>query len=319
MLDAAPPARKRGLQAEAALVVVTFLWGMSFPWMRKWQDAAAGCPGGPLLAGLTLIALRMALACGFVLVLSPRLLFRATRREHAAGAAVGLAFGAGFALQTWGIASTTPSRSAFFTSLCSAWTPLFGWVFFRLPVGLLQLAGLALGLAGAAWFVEDGWHLGFGETLTLAASLFFAAQMLLLDRLGRGIDSGRATPAFFATTGALAGAAGLAAATTDCGVAAWGRWLAEMLSGGETARDLFLMALLPTFVAFWLMNRYQPRIPANRAALIYLLEPVFTAIISVSLGFESLTLPLLVGGLLILAGNVVVEVANWLGPRGDGA
>jgi drug/metabolite transporter (DMT)-like permease len=116
----------------------------------------------------------------------------------------------------------------------------------------------------------------------------------------------------------LAGAAGLAAAAADCGVAAWGQWLAGMLSSDETALDAFLMALLPTFVAFWLMNRYRPRIPANRAALIYLLEPVFTAIISVSLGFESLTVPLLVGDLLILAGNVV-EVAGWLRPRGDGA
>jgi drug/metabolite transporter (DMT)-like permease len=319
MLDAAPGVRNDRLRAEAALVVVTFLWGMSFPWMRRWQDAAAGCPGGPLLSGLTLIALRMALASALVLLLQPRLLTRATRREHAAGAAIGLAFGVGFALQVWGIASTMPSRSAFFTSLCCAWTPLFGWVFFRLPVGLLQLVGLALGLAGAACFVEEDWRLGFGDTLTLAASLFFAAQLLLLDRLGRGVDSARATPAFFAMTGALAGAGGLAAAAAGDGVAAWGRWLAGMLADRAIARDVFLMALLPTFAAFWLMNRYQPRIAANRAALIYLLEPVFTAIISVSLGFEGLTGPLLVGGLLILTGNVVVEVAGWLRPQGDGA
>ena len=318
MLDVAPPARKRGLQAEAALVLVTFLWGLSFPLVSLWQGAKKECPGGPFLAGVTLIALRMALATAFVLLLAPRQLTRATQREHAVGAAVGLVFGAGFALQTWALAFTTPARSAFFTSLCCAWTPLLGLLLFRLPVGLFQLVGLALGLAGTAWFVDEDWGLGFGETLTLAASPFFAVQMLLLDRLGRGIDSGRTTPAFFATTGALA--VGLAlAAGARCGFAAWWRWLAGALADRATALEVVLIALLPTFAAFWLMNRYQPRVPANRAALIYLLEPVFAAIISIPLGFERLTGPLLLGGLLILTGNVVVEVAGWLRPRDGGA
>jgi drug/metabolite transporter (DMT)-like permease len=314
MLDAAPPARKRVLHAEAALVLVTLLWGLSFPLVSLWQGAAKGCPGGPFLAGVTLIALRMALATAFVLLLAPRQLTRATRREHAVGVAVGLVFGAGFALQTWALAFTTPARSAFFTSLCCAWTPLLGLLLFRLPVGLLQLAGLALGLAGTAWFVDKDWRLGFGDALTLAASPFFALQMLFLDRLGRGIDSGRTTPAFFATTGALALAAG-----ARYGFTAWWRWLAAALADRATALEVVLVALLPTFAAFWLMNRFQPRVSANRAALIYLLEPVFAAIISVPLGFERLTGPLLLGGLLILTGNVVVEVAGWLRPRDGGA
>jgi drug/metabolite transporter (DMT)-like permease len=317
MLDAVPPARKVRLQAEAALVLVTLLWGMSFPLVSLWQAAAAECPGGPLLAGLTLIALRMALASAFVLLLSPRLLTRATRREHAVGVAVGLVFGAGFTLQTWGLAFTTPARSAFFTSLCCAWTPPLGWLLFRLRVGVWQLAGLALGLAGTAWFVEDGWLLGRGDALTLAASPFFTLQMLLLDRLGRGIDSGRTTPAFFVTTGALA--CGLAlAAGAHYGFGSWWEWLTGMLANRATALEVLLIALLPTFLAFWLMNGFQPRVAANRAALIYLLEPVFAAIISVPLGFERLTAPLLLGGLLILTGNVVVEVAGWLRPRNGG-
>src|ERR1700678_2604915 len=97
--DAAPPAlRKTGLHAEAVLVLVTFLWGLSFPWMKFWQDASSACPGGQLLSGLTLITLRMALACVLVALFRPRLLMVASGREHAVGAVVGLAFGAGFVL-----------------------------------------------------------------------------------------------------------------------------------------------------------------------------------------------------------------------------
>jgi drug/metabolite transporter (DMT)-like permease len=312
MTNAVPLVRKSGLQAEAALVLVTFLWGLSFPWMSKWQDASAGCPGGMFLSGLTLIALRMAIACVFVLLFKPRLLTRASWHEHAVGAVVGLAFGTGFALQIWGIAYTTPSLSAFFTSLCSAWAPLLGWLFLRMRVGLVPLIGLGIGLAGTVFFVHEDWRLGDGEKLTLLASLFFAAQVLLLDRLGRRIEPAHMTPAFFATTGLLAGSGALVAAANSGGVEAWLNWLGNMLADRGLALDVFLMALLPTFLAFHLMNQYQPRLPASRAAVIYLLEPVFTAIISVSLGFEMLTKALLCGGGLILLGNLVIEMAGWL-------
>src|SRR5262249_56507680 len=102
MLDAVPPARRTGLQAEAALVLVTLLWGMSFPLVRLWQAAAAECPGGPLPAGLTLLALRMALGPAFVLLFSPPLLPRAARREPAGPGAAGLVFGARFTPSEWG-------------------------------------------------------------------------------------------------------------------------------------------------------------------------------------------------------------------------
>jgi drug/metabolite transporter (DMT)-like permease len=279
--------------------------------MKDWQEASAACPGGKLLSGLTLIALRMAIACVLVGVASPRILTYVSRREHAVGVAVGLAFGAGFILQVWGLATTTPARSAFFTSLCSAWAPLFGWLFLRMRVSLWTFVGLAFGVAGTVFFAGDDWLLGPGETLTLAASLFFAAQMLLLDRLGRRIESAHLTPAFFLTTGLLAAGGAIAAAASGCGFGPWLAWLGDMLRQDRVVVEVLLMALLPTFVAFHFMNKFQPRIPASRAALIYLLEPVFSSVISVSLGRESVTAALLLGGGFILAGNLLVEVAGW--------
>lgn len=316
MTDAVTPSlRKSGVQAEAALVLVTFLWGLSFAWMKTWQEASAACPGGQLLSGVTLIALRMGIACLLVGVFKPRLVMRANRQEHAVGAIVGLAFATGFVLQVWGLATTTPARSAFFTSLCSAWAPLFGWLFLRLRVSVFTFVGLGIGLAGMVFFVGDDWLLGPGETLTLIASLFFAAQMLLLDRLGRRIESAHLTPAFFLTTGLLAVGVAVGVASCGCGLASWWSWLSGMLRSRDVLLNVFLMALLPTFVAFHLMNQYQPRIPASRAALIYLLEPVFSSIVSVSLGKDPVTAALLCGGGFILVGNLLVEIAGWLRAR----
>jgi len=76
-------------------------------------------------------------------------------------------------------------------------------------------------------------------------------------------------------------------------------------------RDLGLLTLLCTVLPFHWFNVYQPRVPASRAALIYLLEPVFASLFSLLWGHDTLALPLLVGGGLILAGNALVEVPVW--------
>ena len=85
-----------------------------------------------------------------------------------------------------------------------------------------------------------------------------------------------------------------------------------MLARPAVLRDLALLVLLPTVLAFHWMNRYQPRVSAGRAALIYLLEPVFAAAFSVMWGHDELTGRLFLGGGLILAGNLLIEVPYWL-------
>ena len=68
-------------------------------------------------------------------------------------------------------------------------------------------------------------------------------------------------------------------------------------------------------VAFHWMNSYQPLVPASRAALIYLLEAVFSSLFSVLIGYDSLTRSLIFGGALIIVGNVLVELPGWLRVR----
>jgi drug/metabolite transporter (DMT)-like permease len=64
--------------------------------------------------------------------------------------------------------------------------------------------------------------------------------------------------------------------------------------------------------AFHWMNVYQPRVSAGRAALIYLLEPVFAAAFSVAWGYDALTARLFLGGSLILGGNLLIEIPYWV-------
>jgi drug/metabolite transporter (DMT)-like permease len=297
------------------LVLVTLLWGASFPLVKSWQEAAKGCPGGEEVASATLIALRMLLAVLVLALFKPRLLTAPTRREHVTGVIIGCAFWVGFSFQVWGMAQTTPARSGFITSLGSAWVPLLAFVVLRAPVAGVTLLGLALGVAGTAvlglgW--ENGWALGGGEGRTLLASVVFAVQILLLDRLGKRVRSEYLTAAFLGVTGLLATVLTLTLAAAGPGLGAWLAWLADLLRRPAVARDVALLVLLPTVLAFHWMNTYQPRVSAGRAALIYLLEPLFAAAFSVAWGYDSLTARLFLGGGLILAGNLLIEVPYWV-------
>src|SRR5262249_36350216 len=95
----------------------------------------------------------------------------------------------------------------------------------------------------------------------------------------------------------------------------WVQATADLLRDPFVLLDLTLLTLLSTALAFHWMATYQPRVPASRAALVFLLEPVFGAIFSVAWGHDMLTFPLMLGGCLLLGGNLLVELPGWLRSR----
>jgi drug/metabolite transporter (DMT)-like permease len=296
------------------LVLITSMWGLSFTLMKNWQDAAEGCPGGVVVAGLTMVALRMFLALVVLGVFLPRLFRDPTRREFTIGLLLGGINSLGFVFQVTGLAWTSPALSAFVTSLASAWVPLLMLALFRLPVHRLTLAGLMIGIAGAGVLgIQTSLKLtfGWGEMLTFISTWFFALMIVLLDRLGRGVESAHFTVAFLAGTGIPALLINGVILVDRNETASWINWTTTMLSNPLIWRDLILLTLLCTVLPFHWFNVYQPRVAASRAAVIYLLEPVFASIISIAWGHDVISPRLILGGSLILAGNALVEVPAW--------
>jgi drug/metabolite transporter (DMT)-like permease len=297
--------------ATIMLLVVTAFWSLSFPLVSAWQEEAARTLGDPLLSAFTLIALRMIPALGLLVLWQPRLIRDLTGTELMAGASLGVIFFAGFTLQTWGMATVSPSLSAFLTSLCSVWAPLLGWVILSIRVAPIMLVGLILAVSGTALLVmKPGMSFSptQGDLLTTAASVLFGVQLLVLDRLGRKVRSGSLTVGFFGVTGLLALLFGLGRATSGDGVGTWASWVVDYHRDGRMLWVVILLIALPTVLGFHWMNVYQPRVSTSRAALIYLLEPVLAAAVSIVLGRDRLTGSLLVGGGLIVLGNALVEL-----------
>jgi drug/metabolite transporter (DMT)-like permease len=297
------------------LVVACVCWAAFFSLCKNWQEAAHACPGGNLVASLTLLGARTVIALAIFAVLKPRLFLKPNRHEIAAGLLLGTLNCLGNILQVWGLASTSPALSGFFTSLASLWVPILAFVCFRLPVARPTWAGMAIGIVGLAILGIDrsaSWGIGFGDGLTVLSSLAFALFILSLDRLGRTVNSSHLTLVLIAVTG-------LPTLFLAVGVAAWqGKlipwliWLMALFREPAVIRDVLLLTMLSTMLATHLMSAYQPRVSATRAALIYLLEPVFAAVLSIVVGHDCVTGRLLLGGAFILSGNALVELPLWI-------
>jgi drug/metabolite transporter (DMT)-like permease len=63
------------------------------------------------------------------------------------------------------------------------------------------------------------------------------------------------------------------------------------------------------------LNRYQRDIPATRASVIYMIEPVIAALFAVMVDGEPMTARKVLGGAVIVAGNLACELMGRRAPE----
>lgn len=314
-----PAQRSRALMG---LLVANFCWGLSFPVIK----AAVALhqrlepTAGPWFLTAMVLAPRFLLASGLMAVwLVGRGQWRVTRREWRQGIILGGFAAAGMIFQSDGLQFTAASTSAFLTQFYAILIPI--WVAWRLRYnpGLRVWAGAVLVLVGVAILGRFDWrelHLGRGEVSTLVASVFFMGQILWLEK--REFAGNRAlsiTLVSFVTEALIFG--GLALATMPSTEAL----VAPLSSGGWWILTLTL-ALICTVIAYSLMNLWQPKIEASEAGVIYCVEPIFASLLALVLPAwfssmvgidypnETATWTLVVGGGLITAANVLVQMTG---------
>jgi drug/metabolite transporter (DMT)-like permease len=261
---------------------------------------------------------------------------QATRREWFAGAAIGVFFFLGLVLQVIGLATIPASRSGFLTSLTTVFTPMFAVLVFRVfPLrwmvagaglaifGVMVLTGLVEIDAGGIRLAADAsqrWT--WGDSLTTVGSMFFAVQVLMLDHFGRRMRSVAFTPGMFLVTAILGWLCVAAILGTelrigtgvpDMRLADW--WQLSLHPAFLVC--LGVLAFFCSILSFGMMNQFQPYVSASQASVIYAVEPVcaslwalilpgyLSRLADVPLANETLTWNLVLGGVLILAANVV--------------
>lgn len=301
------------------LTVATLVWGLSFPLIKCLGEIQRELVPGSSSSLVTVctVAPRFLLAGAVVAVVALQRHGRPRVLELRQGAGLAVFLGLGLLLQVDGLQYTDASVSAFLTQLYAVLIPL--WVALRtrrLPGWAIAAAcGLVVVGVGVLARVDlRALRLSRGEVETLLGSFFFMGQILWLERkVFAGNRPLPVTAAMFLVVGAVFGVAAVAMAPQP------GALLALATSSawqGLTA----VLTVACTIFCFVVMNACQPRITATEAGLIYTLEPVSASTLAlflpallsrwtgVAYGNELLTWHLVVGGLLLTAANVLVQL-----------
>lgn len=295
------------------LIVACALWGLSFPVVKALHlDQTARVPGvsSEFLAAWMQVA-RFGL--GALMLLPFVLRHRFPRNEVRQGLLLALWGGLGMAIQADGLAYTPASTSAFLTQAYCVILPMWACLRTRsLPGRRLVIATLLVMIGGAvlSGIKPDDLRLGRGEIETLVASFIFTFQILTLEN--PKYEGNRSLPVTFIMCGGIAllflPITFLLAPSSAAVLTAGASW--------PTAFFIVILALCCSVGAYLLMNHFQPKVSATEAGLIYTTEPVFTAGYSLFLPVllagqaypnETLTTTLIVGGLLIVAANVLMQ------------
>ena len=279
-------------KAEILLVVTTFIWGSTFVIVKGALLDASPFP---------FLAIRFILAGLLMWLVMGR--GRLDRQALLPSLVLGILLFAGFAFQTWGLTSTTPSKSAFITGVSVILVPLIS-LFHGYRLRGANLGGAGLGLLGLYFLVLPS-GLGAvnrGDLLTLFGAISFAVHIMLVGAYTRRFSFQHLAPGQILVVGIVAT---LAVPIGPAWVVHWTGRLIFALAG---------TAIFATGFAFGVQVWAQQYTPPAHTALIFALEPVFAALTSRLVTGEHLGGKVLVGSGLILAGMVISEMWGGAAP-----
>lgn len=322
---------RRQLLADAALLLVTVIWGATFVMVKDAVDA---------FPVFSFMALRFTLAA---LALAPLVLWQGRQKSRArlqpsrrppprtdtyesyegfqsprvtsvlryfvassgsrgrtglilASALVGLALFAGYAFQTAGLKLTTPAKAGFITGMSVVIVPVVSAFLLRQSPPRNAWIGVGLATLGLALLsLTAQLSIQLGDLLVLGCAFAFAAHILLLGHFAPRHN------AMLLTLGQLATVAifsGIAALIFDEPAPLTGQVLFAAAFTG----------ILATALAFGIQTVAQRFTTSTHTALIFAAEPVFAGIFSLLLIGETLGPRQILGCALILGGMLVAEI-----------
>jgi drug/metabolite transporter (DMT)-like permease len=278
---------KKTTWAILALVAVAAAWGGAFVTMK---DAIAREPFYDFLATRFLIAT-------VLMILAKPRVFKAVDRDLLRkGVILGFLLGMGYITQTIGLAVTTAAITGFITGLYVICTPILAWLLFghqpskRIVIGVI-LATVALGFISINNFAIE-----VGQIWVIACAVLFAAHIVGLGVWSPGKDTYALTVVQLGTVGIVCTVGALIDHPGYQPPPDGGVWFAVLFC-----------AVFATAVAFWVQTWAQSMFDSSRVAIILTLEVLFTALLAVGVGQETLALKTLIGGAIMVVAMLIVE------------
>ncbi len=238
------------------LILTTFFWGGSFLFTKI---GVATIP--PQLFVLT----RFTLATAIMLLVCSRRLKKLDYGTLFRGMTVGTALGLTNLSFVYGIQGTSISRAGVLNNLFVLFIPVITKIVWRDRIGRVNMAGIALAVAGIALLATGGGS-GFnrGDFFSTFCAFLIACHIISVSKVLKDDDVFLITLVQFATVSLIAGAATLLLPLPSFSITT------------PAVLSVVYCAVLPTVLCFTLQNIFQRFVTPTRAGLIYTLDPAWS-------------------------------------------
>ena len=280
---------KRVRLAELIMIVVAIIWGTGFVVTKLAMDNGIGVYYLLFIRFLVASILLM-----FVIFLKK---IKIKKEMLLPGIIQGILLTLGYSIQTMALNYTTPAKNSVLTGLNVIFVPYILLIFFRKKLDIFTIISSILAFFGT--LLLSGNILSFseinkGDLLSMLCAIFFALYIIVIDKYANKINVFVMSFIQFFTVMILC----LLLSLTEGEI--------KQLNSTSLISMIYL-GVFGTFVAYNLQIMAQKVLSASRTVLFLSLEVVFGVLISIISGYDSFSLNILVGTLLVFAGIVIAE------------
>lgn len=279
-------------QADMLCLVVAVIWGTGFI-ASEWAIQAR-------MSSALILAGRFSVGALLMLPVCRKNLRSIDKTDLKRGGLAGVFLFIAFYTQIAGQALTSVSHCAFLTATNMVLVPFFVWMFSRKrpSAKVFILAALALAGIGVLTFdAGEAFQIGTGDGLVLVCAVFFALHIFYLGKAVEGRNPMVITLIQLGTAAVLS-IATLLLFERDA------IFQADLASG---VKSVVYLGVFSTCICYLLQTTAQKYTSQSRAGILLATEGLFGALFSVIMGFEPFTVPLVLGGLLIMLAVILLE------------
>lgn len=280
---------KRVRLAELIMIVVAIIWGTGFVVTKLAMDNGIGVYYLLFIRFLVASILLM-----FVIFLKK---IKIKKEMILPGIIQGVLLTLGYSIQTMALNYTTPAKNSVLTGLNVIFVPYILLIFFRKKLDIFTIISSILAFFGTLLLsgnISSFSEINKGDLLSMLCAIFFALYIIVIDKYANKINVFVMSFIQFFTVMILC----LLLSLTEGEI--------KQLNSTSLISMIYL-GVFGTFVAYNLQIIAQKVLSASRTVLFLSLEVVFGVLISIISGYDSFSLNILVGTLLVFAGIVIAE------------
>ena len=279
---------KKRIPGELILLLTAIIWGYGFVAVANSLDN---------LTPFQLVLLRFGIAAVILILVFQKNFRKLKVSSIKKGSILGVLFFIGFALQTFGIQYTTPSKNAFLTGVNVIIVPLIAFFLFKRKLTRQEVLGAILSMIGIGILtLQTGGQVNIGDLLTLGCAIAFAFHIFFTT-----LFMEHESPIDIAIV-----------QTLTCAILAG---IAVLMEGAPIVRldrtslmSVLYLALFSTMLSTVFQAYGQKTTSETRSAILLSTESLWGTFFSFLFLGEAMTPRLVIGGLIIFSSIVLAQI-----------